>query len=135
MALSGWNSSFSVGVKSIDDQHAALFRMLNELHSAMMKAEGRNMTGDLLKKLVKYTQEHFSFEEKMMAQANYPELSGHRAHHRDLTKQVQEFLVRYERGDRTINIELLHFLSDWLTRHIQLEDKQYGPWMNRHGIS
>lgn len=134
MALMAWNNNFSVGVKTLDGQHAGLFKMVNELHAAMMKAEARSMTGDLLKKLVHYTQEHFSFEEKMMAATNYPGLSRHKTHHRDLTKQVEEFMVRYERGEGNINIQLLRFLSDWLTKHIQLEDKEYGPWLNQHGV-
>ncbi len=33
-----------------------------------------------------------------------------------------------------LNIQLLRFLSDWLTKHIQHEDKEYGPWLNRHGM-
>lgn len=135
MALLAWTNNFSVGVKALDGQHAGLFKMMIDLHSAMMKAEGRSVTGDLLKKLVNYTQEHFSFEEKMMAAANYPGLSRHKMHHRDLIKQVQEFMARYECGDETLNIQLLRFLRDWLTKHIQLEDKEYGPWLNQHGVS
>jgi hemerythrin len=135
MALLAWNEDFSVGVKALDGQHAGLFKMVNDLHSGVMEEEAQSRTGDLLKKLLKYTQEHFFFEEKMMAATNYPGMSRHRTHHRDLTKQAEEFMARYERGDGSINIHLLRFLSDWLARHIQLEDKEYGPWLNRHGVS
>jgi hemerythrin len=41
-------------------------------------------------------------------------------------------MTRYKRGDGTLNIQLLRFLGDWLTRHIQHEDKEYGPWLTRH---
>jgi hemerythrin len=31
-------------------------------------------------------------------------------------------------------IEVLTFRKDWLQTHILLEDKQYGPFLNKHGI-
>ena len=129
MALLTWNESFSVGVKSIDQQHLGLFGMVNELHDAMMKGQAQTAAGPLLDKLVRYTRDHFAYEERLMEAAKYPQLAGHRVHHSDLTHQVEEFVARYKRGDGTLNIELLRFLSNWLTRHIQQEDKGYRPWL------
>jgi hemerythrin-like metal-binding protein len=132
MSLLTWNDSFSVGVKTIDQQHSGLFAIVNELHTAMMTGKAKNVLGALLDKLVKYTVEHFAYEERMMEAAKYPNLVTHRAHHTDLTKQVGDFMARYKRGDGALNIELLRFLSDWLTKHIQHEDKEYVPWLNRN---
>ena len=133
MSLLAWNDSYSVGVRTIDRQHSGLFAIVNELHSAMMKGQAQKAAGPLLDKLVKYTHEHFACEERMMESAKYPGFASHRMHHADLTRQVGDFMARYKRGDVTLNIELLRFLSDWLTKHIQQEDKQYGPWLKEHG--
>jgi hemerythrin len=118
----------------MDDQHTVLFDTLNDLHNAMMKGDGQKQTGPLLRSLIKYTHDHFSAEEAMMEAAHYPELSAHRAKHRDLTRQVEQYVARYERGEVTLNIHLLNFLRDWLTNHIQGADHQYGPWLNSHGV-
>jgi len=134
MALITWSNSYSVGVKMLDSQHTVLFGILNDLHAAMMNGLAQKPTGDLLKKLVSYTRNHFSTEEAMMAKTNYPEFLHRQAHHRDLTRQVRQFMARYERGDSKVNIEPLRFLSDWLTKHIQREDKEYGPWLNQRGL-
>jgi hemerythrin-like metal-binding protein len=134
MALIKWNQSFSVGVQSIDKQHTVLFDSLNELHASMMSGQAQNMTGPLLKKLLDYTRNHFSEEEKMMAAAKYPGLTDHLAKHRILVKQVEEYAARYEKGEITLNLHLLNFVRDWLTNHIQKTDKEYGPWMNEHGV-
>lgn len=133
MSLLAWNDSYSVGVRTIDQQHSGLFGIVNELHTAMMKGQTQNVVGPLLDKLVKYTEQHFAYEERMMDAAKYPGLLTHRAHHADLTRQVGDFMTRYKRGDGMLNIQLLRFLSDWLTKHIQHEDKEYGPWLSRHG--
>ena len=131
MALLAWSSKYSVGVQSMDNQHTVLFTILNDLHSAMMNGQAQKVTGELLQKLLKYTREHFAAEEAVMAAAAYPGLAQHRVKHRDLIKQVNEFAARYQRGETNINLTLLNFLRDWLTHHIQNEDKQYGPCVNK----
>lgn len=133
MALLIWSSKYSVGVQAMDKQHTILFGILNDLHDAMMKGQAKQMTGALLRKLVSYTREHFTAEEAVMAASGYAALAQHRIIHRDLTKQVDEFAARYERGESTLNLQLLNFLRDWLSNHIQNEDQKYGPWVNEHG--
>jgi hemerythrin-like metal-binding protein len=133
MALMTWNDSLSVGVQSLDAQHSVLVETLNDLHAAMMKGQGKSLTAPLLHNLLTYTRSHFSAEEAMMASANYPGLGQHRIRHRDLTRQVEEFITRYEQGEITLNMHLLTFLRDWLTTHILKEDREYGPWLNQHG--
>ena len=134
MPLLTWNDSFSVGVRAIDSQHSTLVAILNELYDAMMQGHAKKVTGPLLHKLIKYTREHFTAEEAMMSAAKYPGLAGHHREHEKLTKQVGEYAVRFERGECTVNIELLKFLRTWLTDHIQHTDKAYGPCLVQHGI-
>src|SRR5579863_9029117 len=134
MPLLTWNDSLSVGVSTIDSQHTALIAILNELYDAMMQGRAKEITGPLLRKLVNYTRDHFSAEERMMASAEYSGLPAHRREHERLTKQVEEYSARYDRGEGAVNIELLHFLRTWLTNHIQQSDKAYGPCLTGHGI-
>jgi hemerythrin len=134
MALMMWNSKYSVGVGALDDQHTVLFEILNDLHSAMMKGQAQALTGPLLRKLVDYTRTHFTAEEGMLAAAKYPGLVEHRAKHKDLIKQVEDYAERFDRGEITLNLHLLNFLRDWLTNHIEKVDHEYGPWLNEHGV-
>ena len=134
MAFLTWSDDLSVGVQTLDDQHTVLIETLNELHAAMMKGQARAVAGDLLSTLVQYTNDHFTAEEAAMESTRYPALPTHRLKHRELTRQVEEFVGRYKKGDITLSIELLNFLSEWLTTHIQGDDKKYGPWMNEHGV-
>jgi len=70
----------------------------------------------------------------MMAEANYPGLADHKLKHRDLIKQVQDFSSRLEKGETALSLDLMNFLRDWLTNHIQKVDHDYTPWMNQHGV-
>lgn len=134
MAFMTWNDKLSVGVQTLDAQHTVLIETLNDLHAAMMKGQARAVAGTILHNLVDYTRDHFAAEEAMMEQTKYSALPTHRLKHRELTKQVEEYVARYENGDITLGVHLLTFLSDWLTNHIQGEDQKYGPWMNDHGV-
>lgn len=135
MSFMNWSERLSVGVKSLDDQHIALVEMVNDLHTAMLKGQARAIAGDLLKKLANYTVEHFAYEEKLMAATAYSDLDAHKGQHEALTKQVVDYIARFEKGDITLSVQLLNFLSDWLVKHIQGEDQKYGPWLTSHGVS
>lgn len=134
MALMTWNKSYSVGVQTIDSQHTVLFDILNDLHAAMLKGQAQSLTGPLLRKLLEYTNTHFKAEEAMMATAKYPGLAEHKIKHRDLVKQVEDYVARYERGEITLNLHLLNFLRDWLYNHIQKVDKEYSSCLNERGM-
>jgi hemerythrin-like metal-binding protein len=134
VALMTWNDRYSVGVGAMDQQHIALFGILNDLYDAMKKGQAQTVTGPLLRKLAEYTRSHFASEESMMTATGYPGLTAHRTKHLDLMKQVEAFRARFERGDITLSVDLFNFLRDWLTTHIQKEDKEYGPWLCGHGV-
>lgn len=42
--------------------------------------------------------------------------------------QVIEIQGKYKSGViSTLSIEVMQFLKNWLVKHIQIEDKKYGP--------
>jgi hemerythrin len=134
MPLVVWSEEFSVGVKALDEQHTVLFDTINELHAAMMKGKAGTIIGDLLARLLTYTRDHFSDEERMMEIAGYVDLPQHRLLHRNLAKQVEDYIARLQNDDLLLSTDLVGFLSDWLKNHILAADQSYGPCMNLHGI-
>ena len=65
-----------------------------------------------------------------MRSANYPHLARHQAIHAKLIDQVGELQSKFKRGKR-INTELMRFLKNWLTDHIQKTDMQYAPYVQK----
>jgi hemerythrin-like metal-binding protein len=134
MALLIWSDRLSVGVKAVDDEHRILVDTLNELHTAMLAGKAHSITGKLLQKLVEFAPSHFSAEEEILQAAQFPGLDEHRQRHRDLTRGVESFVHRHQRGDAMLNLHLMNFLRDWLFHHILEEDREYGVWLNQRGI-
>lgn len=134
MALVTWKDIYSVGIKSIDDQHLLLMNLLNELHDAVLNKADSQKIQDILNRLVRYTREHFLLEENLFAQHHYPESKAHIEEHRKLTGQVEEFTARLKKGETTLGMPMLRFLQEWLTGHILNTDQRYSQFLKQHGV-
>lgn len=134
MPLLTWKSQYSVGIAALDEQHTEFIALMNELHAALLEGQTQNASRSLLARLMTYAHDHFSTEERLMESTDFPGLAEHRAEHQALLFKVEEFAVRLRQGDRAVCIELLNFLSDWLTHHLQHMDSKYSAWLNEHGV-
>lgn len=135
MALVSWNPSYSVKVEKCDTDHKKLFDILNKLHEAMSAGNGNQVVAKVVKELGDYTKFHFGAEEKMMEQTHYPKLAEHRAQHKIYVSKVEQFQKDVEKGVLGKSVEVLNFLTDWLTSHIKKVDQQYSAHLNANGIS
>jgi len=125
MALITWSSKYSVGVEVLDNQHKALIDILNEFHAASIRGKAQQVAGPLIRRMVSQAAEHFATEERLLESSSYPGLAGHRKAHQELTAKVAEFVLRHEKGDTTMYMQLLYFMRDWLAKHMQTLDHEY----------
>jgi hemerythrin len=124
-----WSNSYSVAIGSVDAQHQNLFAIARELHAAMVAGQGKASLTRILDRLVQYTVVHFAHEERLMRLHDYPDMAAHKAEHDALTKQVLAFQQDFNAGRAAITVQLLHFLKDWLEKHIKGSDLKYAPFM------
>jgi hemerythrin-like metal-binding protein len=123
-----WTPEYSVHDAVIDREHQFLFDVINRLHEAMLAGQGRDALRTLLADVMQYTDYHFIHEEKLMAEARYPQLPAHIQMHKELTRQVSAIAERFEQGENTISIEFVIFLSNWLTHHVMVDDRRFGEY-------
>ncbi len=135
MSLMTWNPQMSVGIRALDEDHKKLIAMINELHAAMLAGHSNDVVGGVLRRLANYTVEHFQREEKLFAETNYPGAAGHRREHEKLKAEVTAEIQKFQAGSKSLGMETLAFLRDWLKHHIQESDKAYGPYLNSHGVN
>jgi hemerythrin len=134
MALITWNESFAVNIKKIDDQHKRLVELINILHDSMKTGKGNAVIGPILSDLLSYTAFHFATEEKLFQQYAYPENLRHKKEHDDLASKVKAFSNDFKAGKISVTIEVMHFLSDWLSSHILGSDQKYAPFLINKGV-
>jgi len=135
MPLMEWTDRMSVGVAQFDNEHKKLVSLINELFDAVQAGRGREALGKILDELINYTKTHFTNEEHLMQKQGYPNLEAHRKEHEALTKQVIDVQRKYHAGATAmLSMEVMTFLKNWLIKHIQGTDKQYGPFLNAKGF-
>ncbi|MFO0556248.1 MAG: bacteriohemerythrin [Polyangiaceae bacterium] len=135
MALMEWSPKLSVGIGQFDNEHKKLLGMLNELYDAAQAGSAKDHLGKILDGLINYTKTHFANEERYMKMHKYPDFEAHRAEHDALAKQVLAVQSKYHAGaSAALGMEVLSFLKNWLTKHIQGSDKKYAPFLIEHGV-
>jgi hemerythrin-like metal-binding protein len=125
-----WKNDYSVKIQSIDAQHKVLFGLASELNAAMAKGQGKTMLASVLDRLVSYTVAHFANEEALMAKYRYPRLAEHKIEHDALTKKVGKIRADLVSDRGVLTIDVMDFLQDWLTKHIQHSDMHYAEYIN-----
>jgi methyl-accepting chemotaxis protein len=126
-----WDDSLSVGVAEMDRQHQRLVRLINDLHGAMIAKRGREITNDVVEKLVDYVKEHFSREEALMAEYDYHDLDAHMKLHNAFVAKIDGFQKAVMEGQLRVTMDIMTFLKDWLTKHIKGADQQYARHINQ----
>ncbi|HKK69811.1 MAG TPA: bacteriohemerythrin [Candidatus Krumholzibacteria bacterium] len=131
--LIGWTEALSVGIPSIDQQHRKIVDLINELNTAMESGETDSALRQIFRELVAYTDQHFRYEEELFERFGYGDAAGHAREHDALRKKVTELKERVDRGDFVLGVEVMSFLRDWLTHHIQGSDMAYASDLLKAG--
>jgi len=122
-----WSKTFSVGIKTIDDQHKELLELVNDMYNHIVgdKKEEKAYFKKVIKKTVKYIKVHFATEEKILKAIKFVGFSEHKKAHDSFILKVVENVKDYEDGKTVLLASITHFLKDWILTHIAIMDKQY----------
>ena len=125
-----WKDQWNTGIAAIDEEHKQLFELYTTFSDQWEKGFGPHVI-DLLDKLIKYTKNHFSNEEKLMKDHDCPFLKEHKKIHKQMEKEVLDFKKRVstESDKEVLSAEIGRFLDKWLIAHIGEHDKMYVPYI------
>lgn len=127
------DEDYSVGIKTIDDQHKELVKYINLIYQSLLDRNTKEVTAEVLQKLEDYAKFHFGFEERNFRMIGYDLIDEHIAEHRAFTDKVKEFKEAMLKGHDVV-FSITNYLRDWLRNHIQKEDRKYAPAFQRAGI-
>jgi hemerythrin-like metal-binding protein len=125
-----WNESFSVGNALLDGDHRILITLINQLLDATDTGQSREVVGSIVNVLAEYVEQHFRREESMFLRGGFPDAKAHIGLHHELEARVGDARDRWLAGEReALREDVLALLKKWLTDHILVADKAYGPWV------
>jgi hemerythrin len=116
-----WDEAkFGTGVPEIDAQHKEWLRQVNLFDTSVMGGREREVIYNTLAFLVRYTIQHFAFEESVMAARQCPALAENTAAHEIFRTRLSEILRQVElSGPSAFNaIAIKAELEEWLINHI-----------------
>jgi hemerythrin-like metal-binding protein len=113
-----WNESYSLGVPIIDSQHKKLFSLIDELSHAMLRGSARYIMQGMLSNLSDYTSYHFSSEEYLMKQYEYPDIEVHRKKHEAFKRDLAGLILRHQEGEAMVSVDMYATLRDWILKHV-----------------
>jgi hemerythrin len=130
-----WDESLSVGVSLIDEQHKMLIQKLSDLSSAFRLGLEQNKVIKTLEFMIDYTDFHFSAEEKVMEEKNYPGLGEQKQLHEEFKVTLNNILEDYKEEGTTPEIatSINVFLLNWLIKHIMGTDSKLGKFLTEKG--
>ncbi|MBF0418193.1 MAG: bacteriohemerythrin, partial [Magnetococcales bacterium] len=120
-----WTAKMEVDVPTLDADHRNLIRLINELHSAVQSSQGQKILGKILDELLTYTITHFTREERHMQEIDFPDLAVHKEEHRLFAEKATAFQKKLEEDPFALSSDVLQYLRNWLTQHIQGSDMAY----------
>ena len=129
-----WKQEYSVGIKSIDNEHQKLLGLINRFLTASRDHPSTFYEQEALEELIDYTRYHFKHEEALMEKHGYPDLEAHKKEHQAMVARVNELVEDYNiRGQEALE-DTAAYLKHWLINHIQVVDQQYSDFMRQRGV-
>lgn len=133
MQLVQWDDTLVLGVKQIDAHHEELVSILNRCFQALMLNDHRGELEGVVNELRSYTMYHFQTEERLMADAGYPQESSHAMAHQQFIASIFDFQARLRSGESFVAVDVLTFLREWLVEHIKKSDRAVAEFILAQG--
>jgi hemerythrin-like metal-binding protein len=131
-----WDESLSVGIELIDEQHKMLIERTNAIAEAVDMKRGLEKIIQTLNFMIEYTEFHFSAEEKVMMDNDYPKYTDHRKLHEDFKTRLNQMVQDFEEEGATSDLseEITSYLTSWLVNHIKGIDTELGKILREKGF-
>ncbi|MCL2579366.1 MAG: bacteriohemerythrin [Oscillospiraceae bacterium] len=123
MAVFTWSDDYNSGFEKVDEQHKALFEMINDFAAQGGEGLSNSKISAFLFELNSAATDHFLTEEEIMLSHVYPLLEHHKDAHRNIKEALIE--VRSEISRKAVKnpfMSVMEICTGWLNDHILQED-------------
>ncbi|WP_010681074.1 bacteriohemerythrin [Acetivibrio cellulolyticus] len=126
-----WRKSYEIGVEKIDSQHKELFIKINNLLEACSTHKGKEEVLSTIDFLGDYVITHFSDEEKLQKDNEYPDYKDHKSAHERFVKDYEKLKEKLDEEGISLNFVMTvnKVVVDWLVKHIASADRAFGTFL------
>jgi len=129
-----WNSQVELGHPLLDEQHKRLFSLSEAVAQTLTNSAELRLVAEALQDLIDFARVHFTAEERLMRDSNYPNTEAHSKFHTLLLAELDEYWLKVQQeGNASLTVTaLVAFLWHWLILHIDSEDREVVSWVQSH---
>lgn len=124
-----WNSTLSVQVEEIDEDHRKLVDLFNILNHSVAEGDATDYIEAVLEELISCTVWHFRHEERLMVKYGYEGILEHKTEHQELIESAKTLQQKFQQKGKQVSSEDIEFLEHWLTEHIFVADMEMGSYL------
>lgn len=124
------DKNIEMNLPLIDLQHLWLIFLLVEAEDTIEKRNEEEKFEKISLELISYTIEHFTLEEKLFLDFEYPAYISHKRQHQIFIELIKEKFTAFNQQKKAKKKELVSFLIDWICKHLSYEDKQYKQFLD-----
>jgi len=124
-----WDSTLSVHVDEIDDDHRRLVNLFNILGRSIAQGDATDYIEAVLEELITCTVWHFRHEERLMLKYRYEGIAEHKTEHQELIDSVKVLQQKFLQKSKAVSDDDIEFLEHWLTEHILVADMKLGSYL------
>ncbi|MGE4423524.1 MAG: bacteriohemerythrin [Pseudodesulfovibrio sp.] len=120
-----FSPELTLGISELDSQHEALFSMLGRIDAVspdmyrQLDDDETDEMLDIMNDLKDSVMQHFSFEENLMDEADYPGLDDQQDAHERFLDDIIRMEAELMNGTSVPPVKLHGFLADWFDGHIR----------------
>jgi len=131
-----------VGISELNKQHLRLASYAVEFSQIVDELSAREPTNQdwrridaLFSKIMRYVATHFSEEEALMRQYDYPDYAAHKKLHDKFSADMVKIQAQINNRNITFKKKLSSLLWDWLYKHINEVDYRYREFFRSKGLN
>lgn len=133
-----WKDRYNLGIEEIDKQHKKLFEIGARVYSLATSNDSYDHYDEILgmlNELLEYTEYHFGYEENIMKTYNYVELDQQEKDHVYYVHKIKSIASKdIDADQQKAIVEIVDFLSEWISSHIIFSDRKYAMFFKEKGI-
>ncbi len=134
-----WKDRYNLGIPEIDKQHQKLFEIGARVYDLAMINDDYDHYDEimeLLQELLNYTEYHFRYEEELMSKYQYSDIGQQKDDHNFYVQKIKSISSRdIDSEQQKTTLEIVDFLSQWISSHITFSDRKYAMEFKAKGIT
>lgn len=134
-----WKERYKLNIDEIDKQHRKLMDIGKKAYEIAVIDDGYDRYDEILTiidELLEYTKYHFEYEEEMLKKYDYKHIHSQEEEHAFYVYKIDQVASREDIDDnqRKVILEIIDFLSQWISTHIMISDREYAVYLKEQGV-